>query len=88
MLKVQCKLPFTFFIEQNITAIKAKIDDFSFQYNNIIDYVNLLYMIKYLCSLNEISQEQKRRPIQSELEIINKLKNWTEIQLEIREHQM
>lgn len=66
-------------LEDIISSIKEKIDFFS----NIIDYVNLLYEIKNLCSIKTVSNEQKRRLMQCEIEIINKMKNLTEIQLQM-----
>ena len=70
-------------LEDIISSIKEKIDFFSFQCDNIIDYVNLLYEIKNLCSIKTVSNEQKRRLMQCEIEIINKMKNLTEIQLQM-----
>ena len=69
-------------LEDIISSIKEKID-FFFQCDNIIDYVNLLYEIKNLCSIKTVSNEQKRRLMQCEIEIINKMKNLTEIQLQM-----
>ena len=70
-------------LEDIISSIKKKIVFFSFQCDNIIDYVNLLYEIKNLCSIKTVSNEQKRRLMQCEIEIINKMKNLTEIQLQM-----
>ena len=70
-------------LEDIISSIKEKIVFFSFQCDNIIDYVNLLYEIKNLCSIKTVSNEQKRRLMQCEIEIINKMKNLTEIQLQM-----
>lgn len=72
-------------LEDIISSIKETIVFFfSFQCDNIIDYVNLLYEIKNLCSIKTVSNEQKRRLMQCEIEIINKMKNLTEIQLNIK----
>lgn len=70
-------------LEDIITSIKERIDLISFQCDNIIDYVNLLYEIKNLCSLKTVGIEQKKRLMKCELEIINKMKNWSEIQLQM-----
>ena len=36
-----------------------------------------------ICSIKTVSNEQKRRLMQCEIEIINKMKNLTEIQLQM-----